>query len=188
MVEPHRALPPGVTEIVLDEATLQRRVAELGAQIARDHAGRELLVVGVLNGSFMFMADLVRAIDLPLQVDFIAVSSYGKGTRSSGVVRLLKDLNTTIEGRDVLLVEDIVDSGLTLRYLIDNLKTRMPESLKVCALLDKKQARVERVEVDYAGFPCPDAFVVGYGLDWAGLHRNLRYVAALDPAVGGDPP
>lgn len=181
MAAPH--MPPEIAEILLDGDTIRKRVDELGAEISRHYGAQEILVVGVLNGSFIFMADLVRAMTVPLQVDFIAVSSYGKGTKSSGVVQLIKDLNANIEGRHVLLVEDIVDTGLTLRYLVDNLKTRMPASIRVCALLDKPHARGDDLEVDYAGFPCPDAFVVGYGLDLAGRFRELPYIGALDPKL-----
>ncbi len=165
---------------LFDAERIARRVAELGREITRDYAGKDLLVVGILSGSFVFMADLVRHIDLPLRVDFMAVSSYGDGTKSSGVVRILKDLNRGIDDRHVLLVEDIVDTGLTLHYLIENLSTRGPLSLKVCTLLDKAEARVRDVPIDYTGFPCPDAFVVGYGLDAAGLHRNLPYIGVLE--------
>ncbi len=169
-------LDGAIGRVLFDEPTLTRRVHELGARITQDYAGRELLVVGILNGSFVFMADLVRAIDLPLRVDFMAVSSYGDGTRSSGVVRIIKDLNRDIADRHVLLVEDIVDTGLTLSYLLDNLATRKPLSLKVCTLLDKVTARERPVPVDYVGFTCPDAFVIGYGLDHAGRFRNLPFI------------
>ncbi len=181
-----RAVTTGsVPRPLFDTDTIDRRVAELGRTIARDYEGKELLVVGILSGSFIFMADLVRHIDVPLRVDFMAVSSYGDGTKSSGVVRILKDLNREIHDRHVLLVEDIVDTGLTLHYLLDNLRTREPLSLKVCTLLDKTQARVRDVPIDYVGFACPDAFVVGYGLDVAGLHRNLPYIGIYEPPEGG---
>ncbi|RMG94880.1 MAG: hypoxanthine phosphoribosyltransferase [Deltaproteobacteria bacterium] len=165
---------------LIDADTIAARVAELGAEITRDYAGKDLLVVGILSGSFVFMADLVRRIELPLRVDFMAVSSYGDGTKSSGVVRILKDLNREIHDRHVLLVEDIVDTGLTLHYLLDNLSTREPLSLGVCTLLDKREARIRDVPLNYVGFPCPDAFVVGYGLDAAGLHRNVPYIGVLE--------
>lgn len=176
-----RELDTSIARVLFDEAAIHRRVREMGERITRDYQGQELLVVGILNGSFVFMADLVRAIDLPLRVDFMAVSSYGDGTRSSGVVRIIKDLNRDIGDRHVLLVEDIVDTGLTLSYLLENLGTRKPLSLKVCALLDKVQARKRPVPVEYAGFTCPDAFVVGYGLDHAGRFRNLPYIGVPTP-------
>ncbi|MCB9567872.1 MAG: hypoxanthine phosphoribosyltransferase [Myxococcales bacterium] len=181
-------LSDDISRVILSEETIQRRVAELGAQIAADYQGRDLLVVGVLSGSFLFIADLVRQINLPLALDFISVSSYGDRTRSSGVVRMLKDLNQPIAGRDVLLVEDIIDTGLTLSYLIDNLRTRQPASLAVATLLDKKEARVVKIDTAYIGFECPNEFVVGYGLDYAGRYRNLPYIGVLRPEVyaGGD--
>lgn len=178
-----------IERVLWSAERIAARVGEIGAAIARDYAGARPLVVGVLSGSFPFIADLVRAAPIPLEVDFIAVSSYGDGARSSGVVRILKDLNSTVEDRDILLVEDIVDTGLTLRYLVDNLRTRRPRSTRVCALLDKTSARQLDVDIDYCGFECPDAFVVGYGLDYAGLYRNLPYVGVLKPdVVRGDAP
>ena len=174
-----------ISRVILDEATIQGRIAALGAQIAADYRGRDLLVVGVLSGSFLFIADLVRHIDMPLAIDFIAVSSYGDRTRSSGVVRMLKDLNQPIAGRDVLLVEDIIDTGLTLSYLIDNLRTRHPSSLAIATLLDKKEARVVKIDTAYVGFTCPNEFVVGYGLDYRGRYRNLPYIGVLRPEVYG---
>ena len=176
-----RELDKAIATVLFDEPTLARRVQEMGTHITQDYAGQELLVVGILSGSFLFLADLVRAIDLPLRVDFMAVSSYGDGTRSSGVVRIIKDLNREIADRHVLLVEDIVDTGLTLSYLLENLATRKPLSLKVCTLLDKTAARKRQVPLDYAGFTCPDAFVVGYGLDHAGRFRNLPYIGVPTP-------
>jgi hypoxanthine phosphoribosyltransferase len=165
----------GRVDVLIPEADLRARVRELGAQITRDHAGRALVVVGVLKGSFIFLADLVRAIDLPLTVDFIGISSY-QGTSTSGVVQITSDLGRPIEGKDVLLVEDIVDTGLTMRYLLDNLATRGPASLKVCALLEKPSRARVVVPIDYRGFAIGDEFVVGYGLDWDGRMRNLPYV------------
>ncbi len=165
-----------VYETLLDEATIQARVAELAAEISRDYAEREPLVVCVLKGGFIFLADLVRHLDFPLALDFMAVSSYGAGTHSSGVVRILKDLETPIEGRDVLVVEDIVDSGLTLHYLMRNLASRRPASLEVCALLTKPARREIDVPIRYVGFEIPDRFVVGYGLDYAERYRNLRTI------------
>ncbi|HEU4384143.1 MAG TPA: hypoxanthine phosphoribosyltransferase [Anaeromyxobacteraceae bacterium] len=165
-------------DVLLPEAAIREQVEAIGRRITRDYAGRALCLVGVLKGSFVFLADLVRAIDLPLTVDFIGISSYA-GTRSSGVVKITSDLVRPIEGLDVLLVEDIVDTGLTVRYLLDNLSTRRPASLKVCALLVKPSRARVGVPVDYRGFEIPDRFVVGYGLDHDGRFRNLPFVAAL---------
>ena len=165
----------GRVDVLIPETDLHARVRALGEEITRDYAGRPLVVVGVPKGSFIFLADLVRAIDLPLAVDFIGISSY-QGTSTSGVVQITSDLGRSIEGKDVLLVEDIVDTGLTMRYLLDNLATRGPASVKVCALLQKPaRARVE-VPIHYRGFVIGDEFVVGYGLDWDGKMRNLPYV------------
>ena len=165
----------GRVDVLISEADLRARVRALGEEITRDYAGRSLVVVGVLKGSFIFLADLVRAIDLPVAVDFIGISSY-QGMHTSGVVQITSDLGRSIEGKDVLLVEDIVDTGLTMRYLLDNLATRGPASVKVCALLHKPvRARVE-VPIHYRGFVIGDEFVVGYGLDWDGRMRNLPYV------------
>ncbi|HEU0250599.1 MAG TPA: hypoxanthine phosphoribosyltransferase [Solirubrobacteraceae bacterium] len=158
---------------------LQARVRELAAAISRDYVGRRLLLVCVLKGAVLFLADLMRHIDIPVEVDFMAVASYGSATDSSGVVRILKDLDTPLEGRDVLIVEDIVDSGLTLQYLLRNLGSRDPASLEVCALLTKPSRRKVDLPVRYVGFEIPDQFVVGYGLDHAERYRNLSYVAAL---------
>jgi hypoxanthine phosphoribosyltransferase len=162
-------------EVLISEADLRARVAALGAQITRDYAGRSLVVVGVLKGSFVFMADLVRAIDLPISVEFIGISSY-EGTTTTGVVKITSDLTRSIEGKDVLLVEDIVDTGLTMRYLLDNLATRAPASLEVCALLEKPARARVTIPIRYRGFVIGDEFVVGYGLDWDGRMRNLSYV------------
>ncbi len=159
---------------------LQQRVGELGEQISRDYSGRSLLLVGVLKGAVFFLSDLMRFIDVPVEVDFMAVASYGSATDSSGVVRILKDLDASIEGRDVLIVEDIVDSGLTLQYLIRNLGSRNPSSLEVCALLTKPDRRKVDLPTRYVGFEIPDRFVVGYGLDYAERHRNLPFVAVLE--------
>jgi hypoxanthine phosphoribosyltransferase len=174
------AAEPGVGEVLVGADELQRRVAELGEQISRDYTGRRLLLVGVLKGAVFFLSDLMRFIDIPVEVDFMAVASYGSATDSSGVVRILKDLDAAIEGRDVLIVEDIVDSGLTLQYLMRNLGSRNPRTLEVCALLTKPQRRKVDLPTRYVGFEIPDRFVVGYGLDYAERHRNLPYVAALD--------
>jgi hypoxanthine phosphoribosyltransferase len=170
---------PAIGETLVAQEDLRRRVAELGVEVSRDYEGRELVMVGVLKGAVLFLADLMRSIDVPCEIDFMAVSSYGSQTDSSGVVRILKDLDAPIEGRHVLIVEDIIDSGLTLHYLMRNLKARNPASLEVCALLTKP----DRLRVDlsprYVGFEIPNRFAIGYGLDHAQRYRNLDYVAAL---------
>jgi hypoxanthine phosphoribosyltransferase len=168
-----------VDEILIDEERLQRRVAELGVQITEDYRGRDLLLVCVLKGAVFFLADLMRRIDLPVEVDFMAISSYGAGVDSSGVVRILKDLDVPIEGRNVLVVEDIVDSGLTLSYLLRALESRGPASLEVCALLTKPERRENEVECRYIGFEIPNRFVIGYGLDFAERYRNLPYIGVV---------
>ena len=172
-------LSAAVEEVLVDEHALQGRVAELGASITDDYRGRDLLLIGVLKGAIFFMADLMRMIEVPCEVDFMAVASYGSSTQSSGVVRILKDLDAAIEGRDVLIVEDIVDSGLTLSYLLRNLQARQPASLEVCALLTKPERREVDLPTRYVGFEIPDKFAIGYGLDHAERYRNLPYVAAL---------
>jgi hypoxanthine phosphoribosyltransferase len=169
----------GVSEILIEEDALRERIAELGAEISVDYAGKDLLVIGVLKGAVFFMADLMRQINVPCEVDFMAISSYGASTDSSGVVRILKDLDESIEGRNVLVVEDIIDSGLTLSYLKRTLSARQPASLEVCALLTKPERREVDVPVRYIGFEIPNRFVVGYGLDFAERYRNLRYVGVL---------
>jgi hypoxanthine phosphoribosyltransferase len=171
---------PGIGEILVQAHDLQRRVRELGEEVSRDYAERDLLLVCVLKGAVFFLSDLMRAIDVPCEVDFMAVASYGSSTDSSGVVRILKDLDAPLAGRDVLIVEDIVDSGLTLQYLMRNLRARGPASLEVCALLTKPERRRAEIAAKYIGFEIPDRFVIGYGLDHAERHRNLPYVAALD--------
>jgi len=176
-------LERGVAKTLIDEQRLRNRVAELGAEISADYVGLDLLLVGVLKGAVFFMADLMRHLTIPCEVDFMAISSYGASTDSSGVVRILKDLDINIDGRRVLVVEDIIDSGLTLSYLIRTLEARSPESLDVCALLTKPGRREIDVPVRYTGFEIPDEFVIGYGLDYAERYRNLPYVAVLDPAV-----
>lgn len=168
-----------IGEILVQADDLQRRIRELGAEISADYAGKDLLLVCVLKGAVFFLSDLMRQIDLDCQVDFMAVASYGDATDSSGVVRILKDLDAPIEGRHVLIVEDIVDSGLTLKYLLRNLAARRPASLEVCALLTKPERRKARIEARYIGFEIPNRFVIGYGLDHAERHRNLPFVAAL---------
>jgi hypoxanthine phosphoribosyltransferase len=166
-------------EVLLSNEAIAKRVKEMGAQIRADYEGRELSVVGVLKGSFIFMADLVRAIDCPLHCDFLGLSSYGSATESSGVVAITKDLGESIEGRDVLVIEDIIDTGLTMTYLLENLRTRRPASVKIATLLSKPARRKVEVAIDYLGFTIEDRFVVGYGLDYAGFYRNLPYIGVL---------
>ena len=168
-----------IGDILVPADQLSARVRELAAEVSRDYAGRDLVLIGVLKGAVFFLADLMRAIDIPVEVDFMAVASYGSATKSSGVVRILKDLDAAIDGRDVLIVEDIVDSGLTLQYLLRNLAGRNPRSLEVCALLIKPERRKVDLETRYVGFEIPDRFAIGYGLDHAERYRNLPYVAAL---------
>jgi hypoxanthine phosphoribosyltransferase len=170
---------PAVGEILVEAEALQRRVRELGAEISRDYAGRNPLLIGVLKGAVFFLSDLMREIRVPCEVDFMAVASYGSATKSSGVVRILKDLDAAIEGRDVLIVEDIVDSGLTLQYLLRNLGARNPRSLEVCALLTKPERRKVELPTRYVGFEIPNRFAIGYGLDHRERYRSLPYVAAL---------
>jgi hypoxanthine phosphoribosyltransferase len=180
-------LEQAVGEVLIDQETLAARVAELGAEVSADYEGRDLLLIGVLKGAVFFMADLMRHLTVPCEVDFMAISSYGDATDSSGIVRILKDLDINIEGRDVLVVEDIIDSGLTLSYLIRNLESREPSSLEVCALLTKPSRREIDVPVRYVGFEIPNKFVVGYGLDFAERYRNLPYVGVLDEHLLSDP-
>ena len=170
---------PDIGEILVQPDELRRKVADLGAAISRDYDGRDLLLVGVLKGAIFFLSDLMREISIPCEVDFMAVASYGSATDSSGVVRILKDLDASIEGRHVLIVEDIVDSGLTLQYLLRNLRARGPASVEVCALLTKPERRKIELEARYVGFEIPNRFAIGYGLDHAQRYRNLEYVAAL---------
>ncbi|HET9186628.1 MAG TPA: hypoxanthine phosphoribosyltransferase [Acidothermaceae bacterium] len=172
-----------LASILLTEKEIQAKVGELAAAIDADYTGQELLLVGVLKGAVMVMADLARALHLPVTIDFMAISSYGSGTSSSGVVRILKDLDHAIEGRHVLVVEDIVDSGLTLSWLVSNLESRAPASVEVCALMRKPDAVKQDVKVKYLGFDLPREFVVGYGLDYAERYRNLPFVATLKPSV-----
>ena len=176
-------LTADLSKVLLSEAQIHDRIAELGRILSAEYADKNPLLVGILSGSFLFIADLVRHMNIPLSIDFMAVSSYGDRTSSSGVVRILKDLNSSISGRHVLLVEDIVDSGLTLDYLCDNLRTRHPASLEICALLDKHEARRRPLDVRHVGFPCPNEFVVGYGLDYRGRYRNLPFIGVLKPAI-----
>ena len=170
---------PAIGRILVQSDELAHRIRELGEQISADYAGRDLFLVGVLKGAVFFLADLMRALDVPCELDFMAVASYGSSTDTSGVVRILKDLDASIEGRDVLIVEDIVDSGLTLSYLLRTLKARNPASLEVCALLTKPERRKVELPIRYEGFEIPNEFAIGYGLDHAERYRNLPYVAAL---------
>jgi hypoxanthine phosphoribosyltransferase len=172
-------LERAVGEVLIDEETLQSRIRELGAEVSSDYVGKELLLVGVLKGAVFFMADLMRSITVPCEIDFMAISSYGASTDSSGVVRILKDLDINIEDRHVLVVEDIIDSGLTLSYLVRNLESREPASLEVCALMTKPERREIDVDVRYVGFEIPNRFVIGYGLDFAERYRTLPYVGVL---------
>lgn len=168
-------------KVMISEEEIKVKIKELGAQISKDYQGKDLLMICVLKGAVVFMADLIREVKIPLNIDFMAVSSYGSSTSSSGVVRILKDLNESIENKHVLIVEDIVDTGLTLKYLVENLKSRGPASIKICTFLDKPERRKSDIIPDYCGYPIPDEFVVGYGLDFAEKYRNLPYVAILDP-------
>lgn len=172
-----------VERVLISTEELKQRIADMGKQISQDYAGKEILMIGVLRGAVIFMADLARAIDIPVAIDFMAVSSYGAGTSSSGVVRILKDLDETVEGKHILVVEDIIDSGLTLNYLLDNIKSRKPASLRMCTLLNKPERRKVNVHIDYNGFTIPDHFVVGYGLDYAEKYRNLPFIGILKPVV-----
>jgi hypoxanthine phosphoribosyltransferase len=168
-------------EILLSEETIRERVAELGRQITKDYEGRDLILVGVLKGAVTFMVDLARNIDLPLAMDFMAVSSYGASTESSGVVRITKDLEASLQGKHVLIVEDIIDTGLTLKYIMEILRAHEPASVGICALFDKVKDRKADVDIHYIGFQIPDRFVVGYGLDFAEAYRNLPYLGVLKP-------
>ena len=175
-----------IDSVLITQEQIQDKISALGAQITADYEGRDLLLVGVLKGAFVLMADLSRHIHLPLEFDFMAVSSYGAATQTSGVVRILKDLDHEIAGRDVLIVEDIVDSGLTLNYLLKNLRTRKPASLEVCALMQKPEAQEVQLDIKYPGFEIPSVFVVGYGLDYTERYRNLPYVGTLRAEVYSD--
>jgi len=172
-----------LVDILFTEEDIQRRLAELAAEIEKDYAGEDILLVGVLKGAVMVMADLARALGRHVEMDWMAVSSYGSGTKSSGVVRILKDLDTDINGRHVLIVEDIIDTGLTLSWLVSNLRSRGPASVEICTLLRKPDALQMTVDVKYVGHDIPNAFVVGYGLDYAERYRNLRSIGTLAPAV-----
>lgn len=172
-----------IAEVLLSKEQIAQKVRELGATLAADYAGRRPMMLCVLKGSTIFYADLLRSMDIDVQLDFIAVSSYGRGTGSSGEVRLVKDLDESIEGRHVVVVEDILDTGLTLKYLTEMLRARGPASLKICTLLDKPERRRAQIEADYTGFTIPNAFVVGYGLDYAEDYRNLPYIGILKESV-----
>ena len=173
------ATDDAIGRILVTEEDLQRRIRELGAEVSHDYEGKDVLLLGVLKGAVFFLSDLMRQLQIPAEVDFMAIASYGSSTESSGVVRILKDLDRPIEDRDVLIVEDIVDSGLTLRYLLGNLRGRHPRTLEVCALLSKPAARTVEVPVRYVGFEIPNEFVIGYGLDYQERYRSLPYVATL---------
>ena len=185
LLRPHSVLDDDIAKILLDEATIQARIVALGAAISEAYAGQDLVLVSVLKGSIIFMADLALSITVPHEIDFMATSSYGAATHSSGVVRILKDLNVSIQGRNILVVEDIIDSGHTLSYLLRLLHERQPASLRVCTLLDKPDRREVPIDVDWVGFSIPNEFVVGYGLDYNELYRNLPYIGVLKPSVYG---
>ena len=176
-------LESAVGEVLIESDALSARIAELGAEVSSDYDGRDLLLIGVLKGAVFFMADLMRKLTIPCEVDFMAISSYGGATETSGVVRILKDLDLNIDGRHVLVVEDIIDSGRTLRYLMRNLQARQPASIEICSLLTKPARREIEVPVRYVGFEIPNRFVVGYGLDFGERYRNLPFVGVLDPAL-----
>ena len=180
-------LEDDIAQVLISEGAIAGRIAEMGAQISRDYAGKDLMLVCILKGASMFLADLVRQITVPVSYDFVAVSSYGADTKSSGVVRILKDLDDSVESKHVLVIEDIVDTGLTLRlsYLLENLRSRRAASVKICTLLDKPSRRRMDVVVDYCGFTVEDQYVVGYGLDYQGRYRSLPYVGLLKPEVYG---
>jgi hypoxanthine phosphoribosyltransferase len=169
--------------ILYDQAAISQKVHELGREIAADYHGKQPVLIGILKGAVPFIADLMRAIELPLVYDLMAVSSYGASTRSSGTVRIIKDIDISIEDRDVIVVEDIIDTGLTLQYLMANLESRKPRSLRICTLLDKPSRRKVKIQADYNGFTIPDAFVVGYGLDYAEKYRNLPYIGSLKAEI-----
>ncbi len=176
-------LPPQISRILLSEDQIQHKVGELGLKISQDYRGRIPIFVGILRGAAMFHADLIRHVDLQLQVDFISVSSYGAATRTSGQVQLIKDLESSIQGEDILLIEDIIDTGLTAEYLLRNLSARRPRSIRFCSLLSKPSRRQVDIEIDYLGFEIPDDFVVGYGLDYNQQFRNLPFIGVLDPSA-----
>jgi hypoxanthine phosphoribosyltransferase len=172
-----------VEKVLISKEELAKRTKELGQQISSDYRGKDLMLIGVLKGSVVFMADLMKEIDIYCTMDFMAVSSYGASTQSPGVVRILKDLDSSIEGKNILIVEDIIDTGYTLKYLIENLKSRNPAEIKICCLLDKPDRRKVELDIDYTGFKIPDAFVIGYGLDYAERYRNLPFIGILKKEV-----
>lgn len=172
-----------VKDVLFSEEEIKKKVIELGEMITKDYAGKDLIVIGVLKGANMFLSDLIRNIDIRITVDFIDVSSYGASTESSGVVKINKDLDFSIENKNILIVEDIIDTGLTLKYLLKNLRSRNPKSIKICTLLDKPERRKVDIKVDYIGFNIPDEFIVGYGIDYAEKYRNLPFVASLKEEV-----
>lgn len=174
-----------VERCLVSQEEIAQKVAQMGEQISRDYVGKNLVVVGILKGAIVFLSDLIRQIKIPVYLDFMAVSSYGSSTASSGVVRILKDLDKSIEGKDVLIVEDIIDSGLTLKYLLENLEARRPNSVKICTLLDKPARRETSVDIKYNGFVIPDEFAVGYGLDYNDKYRNLPGVYVLKKEIYG---
>jgi len=178
-----QAYEPDIEKILISEQEIQSKLVEMGEQITRDYDGQSLLLIGVLKGAFVLMADIARAMSIPAEFDFMAVSSYGSSTKTSGIVRILKDLDLDIRGRDILIIEDIVDSGLTLSYLLRNLRGREPKSLEICALLTKPEVQEVELDIAYHGFAIPPTFVVGYGLDYRQRYRNLSYVGTLKPHV-----
>ena len=180
-------LDSAIERVLVDEETLRQRVIELGQAIEKEYRGQDLLLISVLKGSIIFMADLIRAIRIPHEIDFMATSSYGTAAHSTGVVRILKDLNKPIEGRNVILVEDIIDSGHTLNYLVRILRERQPASLRIVTLLDKPERREVDIQVDWTGFSIPNEFVVGYGLDYNEIYRNLPYIGVLKPSIYAHP-
>ncbi len=172
-----------IERVLISNEELQKKVEELGAQISKDYEGKELVIIGVLKGGFIFLSDLARKITIPVDLDFISVSSYGDSSKSSGVVKIIKDVDTNIDGKHVLIVEDIIDTGLTLNHLVDLLKTRGPLSVRICAALDKPSRRKVDIKIDYKGIEIPDEFVIGYGLDYAGKYRNIPEVCVLKKEV-----
>ncbi len=179
----HTEMDEDILKVLISQEELQDCVRKMGEQISQDYQGKNLLMVSVLKGSVVFMADLMRAVSIPAQIDFMSVSSYGAGVKSSGVVKIIKDLDQQLEGKDLLIVEDILDSGMTLSYLSDILKARRPNSIRIATLLDKPERRTANIQADYFGFQVPDAFVVGYGLDYNEKYRNLPYIGILKPQV-----
>lgn len=186
MYEENNTMMGDIKEVLFSEEQLHEITARIGKQISEDYKGKNLLMVSILKGSVMFMADLMRAITIPCRIDFMAVSSYGSGTKTSGVVKIIKDLDIPIEGYDLLVVEDILDSGMTLSYILELLQSRGPRSVRLCTLFDKPDRRTANIKADYIGTEVPDAFIVGYGLDYDEKYRNLPFVGVLKPEVYGD--